>query len=118
MYTIEEIGVVNITQYKVVLHVSENDRFEPALRNIKNSLNLDEDILISLILNGEPAKFTTTDKRLTEISSQGVEVVVCQNSLNNFNISEKDLLKGITIVPASIFELIKRQYSGWAYIKP
>ena len=27
-------------QFRVVLHVSENDRFESALRNIENSLKL------------------------------------------------------------------------------
>lgn len=105
-------------QFRVVLHVSENDRFESALRNIENSLKLEEDISISLILNGEPAKFATYEKKLVEIQNQGIEVVVCRNSLNNFNISNKDLLEGVTVVPATILELIKRQNAGWAYIKP
>lgn len=106
-------------QLRVVLHVSENDRFQTALKNIKHLLEEKQEMVtIALVLNAEPVKFATTEKELTKLSEQGVEVNVCQHSLNNFEIKKADLVDGVNVVKGGALELIYKQYAGWAYLKP
>ncbi|MCR6516222.1 MAG: DsrE family protein [Clostridium sp.] len=111
---------------KVILHVNENDHFKIALGNIKNLLSSGEQVQIELLVHNDPIRFLTKDfskeshfiEALEDISEKGVVIAACNNTLNNLNIRKEDLLDFITIVPAGVLELIKKQEEGFAYVKP
>jgi len=46
-----------------------------------------------------------------------VKFVACQNSMRMQKVELKDLLAGVTPVPAGIIEVVTKQEQGWAYIK-
>lgn len=111
---------------KVILHVNEDDHFKIALGNIKNLLNSREEIQIELLVHNDPIRFLTKNiskeahfkEVLEDISEQGVVISACNNTLINLNIRKEDLLDFITVVPAGVLELIKKQEEGFAYVKP
>ena len=46
-----------------------------------------------------------------------VSFVVCEGTLKRHKIKKSKLIKGIQTVPDGILQIIKRQQSGWGYIK-
>jgi uncharacterized protein len=50
-------------------------------------------------------------------SKNNISFVVCAASMKRHNVTEKDLLPGVTIVPDGIYQIITRQKEGWGYIK-
>lgn len=111
---------------KILIHVNQPERWEIALNNVKNIITMDNTATVELALNGEvPALVTTT--RLTQnkhtdiINSfiqNNVVITVCHHSLVNLNISPKELLDGIEVVPSGVYEIALRQHQGFGYIKP
>lgn len=43
--------------------------------------------------------------------------MVCQNTMNQRNIKEDELIEEAEIVPAGIAEIVEKQEQGWSYIK-
>lgn len=103
---------------KVVFHVSDEERITNAYNNIKNILKDRADTQVTLLLNGPAAKLVTFEEKLEELVSLHIDVKVCRNSLNGMKIKEEELIKGITVVPTGVLELVYRQQDGYAYIKP
>lgn len=111
---------------KVILHVDEKGKLEVALGNIKNLLNLKENIEIELLVHGDPifdlkekcAKENNLFEDLKSVSENGVIIAACNNSLNKFNINKDELLEFVKVVPAGVKELIDKQNEGFAYVKP
>lgn len=101
-----------------VFNVNQNERFYTGVNHIKVLANCGESIELSLVLTGEPVKYATYDKNIKELLDLGVEVNVCKNTLIHFEIDEKFLIKGVKIVPIGALELIKKQNTGWSYLKP
>lgn len=103
---------------KVVFHVSDEERLTNAYNNVKNIVKDRADTQITLLLNGAAAKLVTFEEKLEELVALDVDVKVCRNSLNGMKIEEDELIKGITVVPTGVLELVYRQQDGYAYIKP
>lgn len=103
---------------KVVIHLSEEDRFQSGINNVNNLMKSGRDVDICVVLNGECAKHSTFDEQLKGLIDKNVEVNVCNNSLNHFKINNDEIMSGISIVSAGIIELIEKQQAGYAYIKP
>ncbi len=111
---------------KVILHVNEKNKLEKALANIHNLLNCNPNLKIELLIHDEPIKELITENAktdnlfntLSDISSKGVVIAACNNSLNKFDIPKDSLLPFVKIVPAGIMELIDKQHKGFAYVKP
>jgi hypothetical protein len=53
-----------------------------------------------------------------EAAKSGVEIVACQNSMVAQKLTKDDMSNSIGYVPAGAVELMKRQYEGWAYLRP
>lgn len=104
--------------YKVIFHVDEDSKLTMGINNIYNILKTNEELEVVLLLNGEAPRAAIEDERLSDLISKGVNVSVCNNSLNSLKINRNDLLEGINVVPAGVMELVYKQADGFAYIRP
>ncbi|MEG1131682.1 MAG: DsrE family protein [Romboutsia sp.] len=111
---------------KIILHVNQLDRWNMALGNIENLLNLDPDVKLEMLVHGEAIVNYTKEKAeslkiydtLRELAEKGVVFAACNNTLNKLNISVTQLCEFIEVVPAGVMELAKKQSEGFYYIKP
>ena len=112
--------------YKVIFHVDESSmgKWKLVLVNIENLLTeFGNDIDIELLANAEgigllyktPNHFKNT---ITHLASMGVRFSLCANSLKQQNLTEEFFLDMATVVPSGVGELVIKQSTGWAYIKP
>ena len=58
------------------------------------------------------------ESRVTAALTDGVRVVACENTMQNFRLTRADMIPGIAYVPAGVVELMDRQREGYAYIRP
>lgn len=110
---------------KVLFHVNEPDRWSRSLLNIKNLLRDvgAGKITVEVVANGSGVlPYSQGEKELldqmTELQKQGVVFVACRNALNMHKINEKSLPPFISVVPAGITEIVRKQTEGHAYVKP
>ncbi len=113
---------------KVVFHVDweQEERLIMALNNMKNLFKAvaSEDVSACLLANGAAAKLFQQERAfqyasdIISLSQKGARFLVCSNSLNNFGISQDDLVAPCEIIEAGIVELIRLQQDGYAYVKP
>lgn len=54
---------------------------------------------------------------IAALQSPGVRFVACENSMRVQHLTKADLAPEIGIVPAGIGEVVRREESGWSYIK-
>ncbi len=54
---------------------------------------------------------------IAKLQEKGVKFVACQNAMRARHLELKDLLPGVTPVPAGIVEVVTKQEQGWIYIK-
>jgi intracellular sulfur oxidation DsrE/DsrF family protein len=54
---------------------------------------------------------------IAALQAQGVKFVACQNAMRFHKLELKDLLPGVTPVPAGIVEVVTKQEQGWTYVK-
>lgn len=53
---------------------------------------------------------------MRELHDQGVQFRVCNNSMHALGVSADDLYGFMTVVPAGILQIVKKQMQGYAYI--
>lgn len=112
----------------VLFHINEENRFEVLLSNITNFLKdaVKEKGEIVVLANGPSVKAYTDTKMIQEmevLSGKGVKFLACRNAINEMCsegvcIEEDKLPAFVTIVPAGITEVIRKQHEGYAYVKP
>jgi len=111
---------------RVVVHVDEAsvDRQHLALGNVANLL---DDIgpigaEVEIVFNGPAISALTAKSALVEdlsaLRARGVGLLACNNSMAAAGLSSGDLMIGVTIIPAGISHLVRRQHDGWAYVRP
>jgi len=109
---------------KVVLHVDETEKW-PVV--IGNAMNLIKDVgrenaRLEIIANVNAVaaynKENELYRQLESLAEYGVNFVACRNSLRSLNMDERLLPAFVRIVPAAVSELVHKQHSGYAYIKP
>lgn len=108
---------------KLVLHVSQRERWSVAVGNSINLKKADESAVGEIVLNaGAVTLFADTQEDVLEqikiLRDLGIEIKVCRNALKGNEIPEENLPEGIEVVPAGIVELIERQNEGYAYVSP
>jgi len=109
-------------EYKVIFHIDENEKWNLTLTNVENTIAAGEKIEIVVLANAKAVQefiiHGDARERMIKLCSSGVSFVACQNALKANNIGIIDLPEFVKIVPAGIVELIKRQSSGFCYIRP
>ncbi len=114
---------------RVLFHVNDPDRWGIAFGNITNLINdVGEDNVDTVVLANGPAVAAYADAEKVEtmrgLSERGAKFLVCRNSLKKMCsggavcISEESLPPFVSVVPAGITEIIKKQHEGYAYVKP
>lgn len=128
---------------KVLFHVNESARWQTVLVNISNFLkDVGRDSTdIEVLANGEAVSIFgngcllagegddgqkascgigngSFSDQTQKLSEAGVNFVVCRNSLESYSIDEDSLPAFVTVVPAGITEIVRKQAQGYAYIKP
>lgn len=112
-------------KYKVVFHVDYIIKIDLALENIGNLLadigesNLEIELvsnfeaIILLVKNSNKYEY-----KIAELAARGVIFAACANAMRSHNLVKDDMMEVAVIVPSAVGELIKKQFQGWAYIKP
>ncbi len=114
---------------KVVFHVNEVERWDVALGNITNLLaDAGEGAVDAIALANGHAVAVYADaakvEKMKSFSEKGVKFLACRNSLKRMCaagsvcIREENMPLFVTVVPAGITEIIKKQHEGYAYVKP
>lgn len=114
---------------RVLFHVNDVDRWDVAFGNITNLINdVGKDNVDTVVLANGPAVAVYADAEKVEtmrgLSERGAKFLVCRNSLKKMCsggtvcISEGSLPPFVSVVPAGITEIIKKQHEGYAYVKP
>jgi uncharacterized protein len=115
---------------KTVYHVNTDVNTVPAiLNNIRNHLNADPKAKIVVVTHGPGINFLLQDAKdsqgrefsggVGELSGQGVEFRVCNNTLTTRNINPNRLLLETSIVPSGVSEVARLQaLEGFVYLKP
>ncbi len=109
----------------VVVHLSEDDPVRQAsvLRNTANLVRaLGRDTVIEVVAHGPGVELCTGGTGLAEtlagLQRKGVTVSACANTLAARELSQADLLPGVTVVDSGVAHLVRRQREGWSYLRP
>ena len=118
--------VVKMSEYKVIFHIDEIDKWKLLLNNVSNLLNAEEGdkFYIEVLANSEAVKYYVYNKNtdanyfMESLNKKDVKFVACNNALKAFDIKKDTLIDFVDIVPAGVLELVKKQSEGYLYIKP
>ncbi|WP_266079049.1 DsrE family protein [Haladaptatus caseinilyticus] len=123
--TTEQADQSKDTTMSTVFHFSSGESHQKhAVANVANLVNdgSTDVATVELVANGQGIRLVTKDSTVAEkvksLVKQGVRFKACRNSMDAFNFSKTDLLKGVETVPAGVGELTKLQArKEYAYIK-
>lgn len=103
---------------KVLFHVDEEDKWEMTLANVKNFLHEEKEANLSVVANGPAVKYYTDMNKLEFELKEKVDFVACNNAMKGHGIKLEQIDKSIRIVNAGVVEIAKKQFEGYAYIRP
>jgi len=115
---------------KIVYHISEGlEQASSGLRNIRNHLDADPSVKITVVTHGPGIDFllegardkngNTYDAMVDDLSLKGVEFKVCNNTLASRKIDKTKVIAGASIVPSGVAEVGRLQAKeGFVYLKP
>ena len=111
---------------RVVFQVSDNDpaKWNLALNNARNvQADLGKDkVQIEIVAYGPGLGMLKAESavapRLAQALDGGVNLLACENTMQNTKVAKSDMYAGIGFVHAGVTHIMKRQKEGWAYIRP
>lgn len=112
--------------FKVLFHVSDKEVWPKALKNIQNFLRDVEPRKTDIeVVANAAAVCTYYDnekldlmEQMSDLSFRGVKFLACRNALKANTLEEELLPPFVEVIPAGITEIVTKQGSGFAYIKP
>lgn len=109
----------------VVVHLleAEPQRQAAVLRNVANLCSdLGPDVPVELVAHGGGVELVTGESGLgtglADVVTRGVVVLACANTLDARDLTARALLPDVDTVPSGIGHLARRQFDGWAYVRP
>ena len=123
-------GSAQAQDIKVVYHVNTGvDTASAILGNVRNHLNADPAVKITLVTHGPGIDFLLDGAKdnkgrefsgmVSDLSSKGVQFRVCNNTLNSRNIDPNKVSMDAKIVPSGVAEVARLQAKeGYVYLKP
>jgi len=122
---------LTMEKLKAIFHVDEAIKWRLTLGNVKNFIQDvgSEAVLVEIVANAAAVQLFALEAQATkenvellqqmqELSSQKVTIIACRNALKANSIREEVLPAFITLVPAGVTRIIRRQAEGYAYVKP
>ncbi|MBC8530299.1 DsrE family protein [Gehongia tenuis] len=113
---------------KILLHVDENEKWNLALENGANIFAYGEKegetFELEFVANGAAVETLVQGAdgemagRMAELCDRGAVLAACSNALRKRGIGRESLCGFVTVVPAGVVEIAKRESEGYAYIKP
>lgn len=126
--------------YSIIFHVNEVDRCPVALGNLRNLLKDvgQESIIAEVIVNGPAVVFFSPAPQahekfpsfwsaefyqqlvqdMKDLHEMGVCFTVCSTALSMNGLTNEQVYSFVTLVPAGITEIVKKQSEGYGYVKP
>jgi intracellular sulfur oxidation DsrE/DsrF family protein len=110
----------------LVIQMSDADpaKWNLALNNAKNvqqELGADK-IDIEIVAYGPGLGMLKMESdvgpRLSDADKSGIKLLACGNTMKAQKVSNKDLHPSAKVVPAGVIEIMRKQQTGWAYVKP
>ena len=112
-------------RYQVIFHIDETLKSKLVLGNINNLINDlgEENLEIELLANSEAVKLMLKDsnefsEQLSSLKQKNITFAACANSLRQMNLDKELLFDFCIVVPSGVGELVIKQSTGYAYIKP
>lgn len=109
--------------YKVVIQLNSSDyaAHKSMLDQISNLiLDLDE-VEVKVIVHGDAYPFLLKKSffqlHIEDLQKRNVHFYLCENTMDNQNLIQKDMLEGVRTVSSGVAFLVKKQSEGWAYLK-
>lgn len=116
-------------QQPIVVHITSSgvDDWQTALQNLANLVQ-DESVsvptppeMIQVVVNGYAVRFPlSTAPEAAEIlrmAEAGVEITVCDNSLDRFGYAQDTLAEGVAVVSSGVAAVTRAQQRGATYLK-
>lgn len=115
---------------KVLYHIDAESQWHMVLENVKNMLKYGKEnqveFEIEVVANGiavvgllqHVAEKSKWYLEMDELYKEKVVFAACNNALNKFNPGNLPLCAFVTVVPAGVVEIAKKQEEGYSYIKP
>ena len=110
----------------VVIQVSDDNpkTWNQALnviRNVQNAYGKDK-VEVELVAFGHGIGILKADSvianRIDDTVASGAHVYACMNTMKGYKISKDEMNPKISYVPAGIIEIVEKQKSGWAVVRP
>lgn len=112
-------------KYQVIFHIDETLKSKLVLGNINNLIKDlgEENLEIELLANSEAVKLMLKDsnefsEQLNSLKLTNVTFAACANSLRQMNLDKELLFDFCIVVSSGVGELVIKQSTGYAYIKP
>ena len=120
------LGQQRKAKQRVVIQVSDNDPAKWTLalnnaRNIQSDLGK-ENVDIEIVAFGPGLEMMKSESkvadRLAAAIDANINLLACQNTMQNTKVDKSDIYGGVKFVPAGVTHIMKRQREGWAYLRP
>lgn len=120
------LAAVAAPKDRIVFQVSDNDQatWTQAMNNaanVRKTLGADN-VAVEIVVYGQGigmAKFDSpVAERVATTVAGGVDIVVCENTMNGQKLTRQDMNDKVAYVPAGVVEIMNKQKEGWIYIKP
>lgn len=125
----------------LVVHLPAADRIEAVLRNVVNlaaeltaepagtedgaagtPTPVTGDALIEVVAHGPGLdavlRGSAHEGRVRELLDAGVEFDACANTMSARGVEPGALIPGVIVVPSGVAHLARRQWQGYAYLRP
>jgi intracellular sulfur oxidation DsrE/DsrF family protein len=92
------------------------------VNNIIEAFKADGGVQVEVVFNGQGLNMLVKAKseyetQLKSVVEKGVKLSACQNSMKRLKVTTDDLFPFAAQVDSGVAELVRKQESGWAYIK-
>ena len=109
-------------KHKVVFHVAVPVGFFNNVNNIIEAFKADGGVQVDVVFNGQGLNMLVKAKseyetQLKAVADKGVKLSACQNSMKRLKVTTEELFPFTAQVDSGVAELVRKQESGWAYIK-
>ena len=111
--------------YKVVFDLTSNDTLnhKAVIRWTNEIVNASNDAQVEVVFYGNSLDMVQKDKSVVAndieklAANKNVAFKVCAVAMKAHNVDKSQLIPGVETVPDGIYEIVKKEKDGWAYIK-